>query len=335
MGPSTCEGSGRYLLSIETWKILWILSSSGVADSGKNPLLPSDSANDVSVAVLESSNTQITSHKFNGHNYLQWSQTAKLYIIGRGKMEYLSGKKSWVWTFTAHEIWEAAKETYSSSDNVAEQFEIRNKIHGLRQEEMSVTQYYNILTRYWQQLDSFDNHSWSSTADAALYKTITSQKRVFQFLYGLNTNLDAVKGRIIATKPLPSLREAFSEVRREASRLVVMLPIPPQSEGSALVTHSTTRPRREKSWCDHCHKPGHVKDNCWKLHGKPANWRSSNRGKSQPDGAAHVVSADAAGQNLSKKIGDLQRLLSQLNPPSDAHLASTTPEDVSRNYNTF
>ncbi|KAL4362130.1 hypothetical protein GQ457_04G024240 [Hibiscus cannabinus] len=143
---------------------------------------------------------------------------------------------------TAHEIWEATKETYSGSDNVAEQFEIGNKIYSLRQKEMSVTQYYNTLTRYWQQLDSFDKHNWSSIADATLYKHITTQRRVFQFLYGLSNNLDAVKGRIIATKPLSSLHEAFSEVRREASRKVVMLKLPTQSKGFALVTHSTNKP---------------------------------------------------------------------------------------------
>ncbi|GMI70061.1 hypothetical protein HRI_000675400 [Hibiscus trionum] len=299
-------------------------SSSTIAYSGKDQNPTSDAASDVST-------TQITSHKFNGHNYLQWSQTFKLYITGRGKAEYILGKQkipditdltydlwlrennmimSWLINsmtpdvgvdfllyYTTKEIWEAAKETYSSSDNVAELFEIGNKINSLCQEEMSVTQYYNTIIRYWQQLDLFETHNWSSTTDVALYKQITTQRRVFQFLYGLNSDLDAVKGRIIATKPLPSLREAFSEVRREESRRVVMLPPNTQPEGAALVTHSTNKPRREKPWCDHCRKVGHVKENCWKLHGKPANWKPQ-RLKQKPDGSAHMASTDIAGQNL-------------------------------------
>ena len=33
----------------------------------------------------------ITSHKLNGHNYLQWSQSVMMFICGKGKDEYLIG----------------------------------------------------------------------------------------------------------------------------------------------------------------------------------------------------------------------------------------------------
>ena len=51
---------------------------------------------------------------------------------------------------TATEIWEAAKETYSSSDNMSELFGIESTLYDLRQGDLSVTQYYNTLTRHWQ-----------------------------------------------------------------------------------------------------------------------------------------------------------------------------------------
>lgn len=41
---------------------------------------------------------------------------------------------------------------------------------------------------------------------------MVKQKRIFEFLLGLNKNLDEVRGRMIGTKPLTNLREAFSEV---------------------------------------------------------------------------------------------------------------------------
>ncbi|KAL4310689.1 hypothetical protein GQ457_01G034730 [Hibiscus cannabinus] len=158
-------------------------SSSSVAESGSTSFPSSESASDVST-------TQITSHKFNGHNYLQWSQT--VYITDSSYDLWLrenSMVMSWLINSmtpdvgvnfllyeTAFEIWEAAKEMYSTSDNVAEQFDIGNIIHNLCQTEMSVTQYYNTLT---------------------------------------SSDLDAVKGRIIAMKPLPSLREAFLKSERK------------------------------------------------------------------------------------------------------------------------
>ncbi|KAL6318088.1 hypothetical protein AAG906_035233 [Vitis piasezkii] len=55
------------------------------------------------------------------------------------------------------------------------------------------------------------------------HKKIVEQKRLLKFFLGLNRELDDVRGRIMGIKPLPSLREAFSEVRREESRKKVMM----------------------------------------------------------------------------------------------------------------
>ena len=49
---------------------------------------------------------------------------------------------------TAKEIWDAAQETYSSSENNSELFHIEAILHDFRQETLSVTQYFNTLTRH-------------------------------------------------------------------------------------------------------------------------------------------------------------------------------------------
>ena len=54
----------------------------------------------------------------------------------------------------------------------------------------------------------------------------------------------------------------------------------PEAETSALVArgpqHQSQDNKQKKQgrpWCEACHKPGHTKDICWKIHGKPANWK--------------------------------------------------------------
>ena len=130
----------------------------------------------------DSSPILITGHKLNGHNYLQWSQSVLLFICGKGKDEYLTGEAampettepgfrkwkiensmimSWLINSmnndigenfllfgTAKDIWDAAKETYSSSENTSELFQVESALHDFRQGEQSVTQYYNTLKRY-------------------------------------------------------------------------------------------------------------------------------------------------------------------------------------------
>ncbi|XP_075475242.1 uncharacterized protein LOC142505984 [Primulina tabacum] len=49
---------------------------------------------------------------------------------------------------TAAEIWEAAKVTFSSSENTSEVFETESLLYELRQGDLSVTQYFSSLTRH-------------------------------------------------------------------------------------------------------------------------------------------------------------------------------------------
>ncbi|KAK3022402.1 hypothetical protein RJ639_047376 [Escallonia herrerae] len=124
---------------------------------------------------------------------------------------------------TAKEVWENVEETYSDNENTPELFEIKGILHNLQQGDASVTQYYNLLTRYWQQLDMFEKITWDCQLDKKKYDKIVEKERIFKLLLGLNKDLDEVRGRILGTKPLPSLREAFSEVRREESRKKIMM----------------------------------------------------------------------------------------------------------------
>ena len=88
----------------------------------------------------------------------------------------------------------------------------------------------------------------------------------------------------MGTKPLPSLRVAFSEVRREESRKKVMMGSNntlPTIDGSALAIRNPSssnnftknQQRKGRLWCDHCRKPSHTKETCGKLHGRPADWK--------------------------------------------------------------
>ncbi|KAI5410279.1 hypothetical protein KIW84_055684 [Lathyrus oleraceus] len=177
---------------------------------------------------------------------------------------------------TAKEIWDAVKETYSNVDNTSVIFEIKSILHDLRQGESSVTEYFNILNKHWQQLDIYEEVTWCCTEDQKKYKELVEKDRIYKFLLGLNKDLDEVRGRILGTKPLLKIREAFSEVRREESRKKIMLGTPssvPYSESSAMAARGNQpRPPQKKTrpWCEHCKRPGHTKETCWIIHGKPS-----------------------------------------------------------------
>ena len=176
------------------------------------------------------------------------------------------------------------------------------------------------MSRCWLQLDMYEIYSWKCTTDSALYRKIVEQKRTIRFLLGLNKELDEVKGRLMGTKPLPTLREAFAEVRREESRKKLMLTshhTTPTVEGSALYTHNSNpnnKPRKGRPWCDHCKRPGHMKETCWKLYGKPADWKPNQRPNERETRghAAAAIDTNSTPDAFTKdQLDVLQKLFAQ------------------------
>jgi len=85
---------------------------------------------------------------------------------------------------------------------------------------------------------------------------MVEKDRIYKFLLRLNKDLDEVCGRILGTKPLPKIREVFSEVRREESRRKLMLGTSisvPSIESSTMAARGNQpRPPQKKNrpWCD-------------------------------------------------------------------------------------
>ena len=258
----------------------------------------------ISLNGLDGSSIQLSAEKRNGQNFREWAQSVKLAVDGRGKLGYLTGDsqkpeltdavalqrwrsenslitswliasmkptigKTYMFLPTAKEVWDAVRETYSDEENASQIFEIKTRLWQMKQGEKEVTDYYMEMLALWQELDLSSEEEWRCSEDSALFKKRQEKERVFEFLTGLNRDLDDVRGRILSRRPLPSTREVFAEVRREEARRKVMLKevtatVP---EGSALVSRGTyngpnTRQQKGRPWCEHCRKTGHSKDNC-------------------------------------------------------------------------
>ena len=206
----------------------------------------------------DNSSPQITAHKRNGKNYLQWSQSIKIVICSRGKFKYITGEakapaptapayKKWfaessivhAWLInsmepmisrrylflpTAKDVWDTARRTNSDLGNASQVFEIPSKLKEMKQGTKFVTQYFTDLQDSWQELDLFlEENSVCATCNVK-QRQILEKERVYDFLAGLNRGLDEVRGHILSRLPFPTTEEAFAEVHREEKRWKVMLP---------------------------------------------------------------------------------------------------------------
>lgn len=122
---------------------------------------------------------------------------------------------------TTKEIWEAACETYSSSENSSELFEIETRLYDYNKEKQDLL---NILTLthcwlQWIYMELILGSAWMILPCIKNYWT----KNDHQILLGLNKDLDEVRRRIMRTKPLLIIREGFAKVQREESRKKLMM----------------------------------------------------------------------------------------------------------------
>ena len=96
---------------------------------------------------------------------MSWLINSMTNETGENFMYYKSAKK----------IWDVAKETYSNKDNTSEVFEMEGTIHDLRQNELSMIEYFNFLNKLWQQLDICEELEWKFPEDNQQYKKVVEK----------------------------------------------------------------------------------------------------------------------------------------------------------------
>ena len=95
-----------------------------------------------------------------------------------------------------------------------------------------------------------------------------------------------------------------------------------EPDSFALVSRSDNNGHK-KPWCEHCKKPWHTKETCWKIHSKPQNFKKKN----ESDGRAfQTMSEDSQGPQINsempnftkEQLGHLYKLFqsSQFSNPS-------------------
>ena len=174
----------------------------------------------------------------------------------------------------AKEVWDVVKMSYLDVLDSSQVYELMKKSFQSRQGGCPLSEYYNELNSIFLELDYHRPSDMECTNNIQKLRKHTVEDRIYILLTGLDHNLDQVSGRILATFPLLSLEEAYSQVRHEEQRQFTM-GIEDQSEVSALTVQKSSsqpipsiRPSNQFSrFCTHCNNTRHTKDVCWKKHG--------------------------------------------------------------------
>ncbi|XP_019259440.1 PREDICTED: uncharacterized protein LOC109237572 [Nicotiana attenuata] len=201
------------------------------------------------------------------------------------------------------ELWRELEDRYDQT-NGAKLYQIQKEINDLAQGSLDITAYYTRMKRLWEELSTLSAKSQCSCnctcgAKETMHKA-EQDRRLIQFLMGLNEVYTIVRGSILMMKPLPSMAQAFSllvqeEKQREfkpnnhlnLNSTSLHVNANPQHQGSFgtrsfRTNYTVNNGNKGRPFCDYCKKPGHTKEKCYKLHGYPQgncyNNQNFNRG---------------------------------------------------------
>lgn len=111
------------------------------------------------------------------------------------------------------ELWRELKDRYDQT-NGAKLYQIQREINDLSQGTLDITTYYTRMKRLWEELSTLHvktqcKCSCSCGAKENVFRA-EQERRLIQFLMGLNETYTAVRGNILMMNPLPSLAQTFS-----------------------------------------------------------------------------------------------------------------------------
>ncbi|XP_021807615.1 uncharacterized protein LOC110751450 [Prunus avium] len=295
--------------------------------------------------------TPITSDKLDGSNYASWSRGARITITSRRMASWINGKKpapsqdsadyteweednclvqSWLLNSmtkpvralfergdTAFDIWEAARKTYTVTQNSSRLFQLRQQSILIGQNGESVKVFYEKLHAIWQEIDCLRPHEFNCSTDGARRLKEIEADRVYDFLGGLDPPYDGVRSRILALSPVPPPLEAYAMVMEEDTRQSAMLgggslalKVDPARHRPVAPQVATGRPPQKKFGssagfcpsaspslegppkCRHCNGD-HYSEKCFKEHGYP-DWFADYKARMYGPKATYTVTPDEA-----------------------------------------
>ncbi|XP_015161797.1 uncharacterized protein [Solanum tuberosum] len=224
----------------------------------------------------------------------------------------------------AKELWEELADRYDQT-NGAKLFQLQQEINDLVQGNLDITGYYTRLKQLWEELSTLDANTQCTClcncgGKIKMHKA-EKDRRLIQFLMGLNEVYTVMRGNILMMNPLPYMAHAFSILVQEEKQREVK-PSTRMSLASTSFNASTslvaafgsnnfktnysqnrhtnqfqnynrnnTYPipdvNKTNLFCDYCKKIGHIEAKCYRKHGFPPNFKFTKGRNSGSAAIAH------------------------------------------------
>ncbi|KAK4404412.1 Retrovirus-related Pol polyprotein from transposon RE2 [Sesamum angolense] len=197
---------------------------------------------------------------------------------------------------------------------------------------MSVTAYFTKTKMLWDELMCLDP---IPTFVCPAHRQVIAREdswQLMRFLMGLNSTYDHVRSHILLMDPRPHVQKAFSMVISVEKQLLVQVQ---HSVGNTVavyqVQHRDLKYKlamdKRSMLCDYCKKSGHLKENCFRLHGTPEWYKdlTEKKRKGTGRGRGFIATVKAPSSNTFPQLqssdfssivrSEIRKVMAENTPP--------------------
>ncbi|KAL2235601.1 UNVERIFIED_CONTAM: Retrovirus-related Pol polyprotein from transposon RE2 [Sesamum indicum] len=258
-----------------------------------------------------------------GNNYFAWSKAIKRALTAKMKLDFIDGAavrpplnsdefKRW------NQLWLELEARFGEC-NSPMVYQLQREIGQVTQGNITITEYYTKIKRLWDELMCLAPtpkcvcEGCTYGVNRAMVEMIASNQLI-QFLIGLSAVYDQACSQILLLDPLPFVTKAYSMLLRMEKQLQMGVSSMDSNNGAAYQVKTLGNRKKvmidkRQLVCEHCHKSGHSRDTCFKLHGTP-DWykemvelrkKSGGRGR----GFSALISSESKGAVAEGKIPNI------------------------------
>ncbi|XP_070049340.1 uncharacterized protein [Nicotiana tomentosiformis] len=211
-----------------------------------------DSSSPLYIHPSENAWTMLVPVAFDGIGYRSWRRGVLRTLSVKNKVGFITGKgkkldaghttfdqwercddmvTSWIlnslskyladslqYVRDAKELWQELEDRYDQT-NGAKLYQLQKEISDLSQGTLDITGYYTKMKKLWEELNTLNAHAQCNCTCTCGTKEnmhkAEQDRRLIQFLMGLNEVYIVVRGSILMMNPLPSIAQAFSILIQE------------------------------------------------------------------------------------------------------------------------
>ncbi|VFQ60933.1 unnamed protein product [Cuscuta campestris] len=166
-------------------------------------------------------------------------------------------------------------------------YQLQKEVCSITQGNSDVAAYFTKLKTAWDELNIVCNLPKCTCGAVQALLKYEQDQRLIQFLMGLNSDYNVLRGNILVMRPLPTVSEAYGLVIHEEKQKEIQSSSPFMAEHASLNANnqSTFKPthtagdykgkldNKKQIYCEHCKKPGHSANKCYRLVGYPKDFK--------------------------------------------------------------